>query len=82
MKVKEIHDIDGWGIGSLRIEVNGKYTFSFYANPECPEDFTFNRDVSDAYEIVGLMQMAYEAGKNGEPFEYEFVNEREEDDEE
>jgi len=36
------------------------------------------RDLSDAYSISDLITMAYEAGLAGEPFEYEFIEEKDE----
>ena len=34
-----------------------------------PEDMYLFRNLSDALDVPDLMQMAYEAGKNGEDFE-------------
>ena len=34
-----------------------------------PEDNTLSRDLGFVYQIVPLMKLAYEAGKNGEDFE-------------
>jgi hypothetical protein len=36
-----------------------------------PEDNTIGRNFGDIYKIPELMQMAYEAGKNGESLEFE-----------
>lgn len=36
-----------------------------------PEDMTLGRDLSGAYSISDLIEMAYEAGKNGEDFAFE-----------
>lgn len=41
-----------------------------------PEDMTLNRDLNDVYEIPAMLREAYEAGKRGEPFEEEFVDEK------
>jgi len=43
-----------------------------------PEDMTLFRDLSDAFSISDLISMAYQAGKNGEEFEYELIEEKEE----
>ena len=51
------------------IEVNGKSKASFTDGE--PEDANMGRDFNDIFSIIGLMRMAYEAGKNGEDFEYE-----------
>lgn len=40
-----------------------------------PEDMYLFRDLSDAYSISYLVKMAYEAGKAGEEFEYDFIEE-------
>lgn len=42
-----------------------------------PEDMTLFRDLSDAFSISDLVSMAYLAGKNGEEFEYELIEEKE-----
>ena len=36
-----------------------------------PEDNTLSRNFGDCYIITDLVRMAYEAGKNGEEFEYD-----------
>lgn len=43
-----------------------------------PEDMYLFRDLSDALTVPQLMQMAYEAGKNGENFEIVKVGSEEE----
>lgn len=40
-----------------------------------PEDMSLHRDLSDAHHISGLIKMAYDAGKRGEEWEYESVEE-------
>lgn len=40
------------------------------------EDMYLFRDLSDAYSISDLLKIAYDAGKSGEEFEYELVEER------
>jgi hypothetical protein len=44
-----------------------------------PEDMYLFRDLSSAYSISDLIKMAYEAGKAGEEFEYEFIEEKDEE---
>lgn len=44
-----------------------------------PEDMYLFRDLSDAYSIYNLVKLAYDAGKAGEEFHYEFVEEKDED---
>lgn len=41
-----------------------------------PEDMYLFRDLSDAYSISDLIKLAYEAGKAGEEFNYELIEER------
>lgn len=40
---------------------------------ECPEDAIVGRDLTSCGEIVELMRLAYEAGKNGEEFSIENI---------
>lgn len=35
---------------------------------ECPEDAIIGRDLIDGFQILDLMRIAYEAGKNEEEF--------------
>ena len=46
------------------IEINGKQVFSVSDGE--PEDSNLSRDFSDVYSIPKLLQIVYEAGKNGE----------------
>ena len=66
MDIKEIEGENSEQQATLEIEVNGKTRVCAY--PGEPEDFSLERDLSFAFEIVPLMQEAYEAGKNGEDF--------------
>jgi hypothetical protein len=50
------------------IIVNGKQQISANDYGE-PEDNCLGRDLSFVYSIVGLMKMAFEAGKRGEELE-------------
>lgn len=81
MSVFETHDIDEeYGKGSVTVSISadgGKRGASVTIFAGEPEDNTFNRDLNDAYDISTLVKTAYEAGKRGEPYEYEFVDESE-----
>jgi fructose-1-phosphate kinase PfkB-like protein len=83
MKVTEIHNIDeyGGGKGSLAVTVvddaGNRTSATIYAGE--PEDATFFRDLNGAHNIIKLVMIAYEAGKRGESFEYEFIDENEEE---
>lgn len=49
---------------ALGIEVNGDMRLSI--GPGEPEDMYLHRDLAGAFEIIPLLQEAYEAGKRGE----------------
>ncbi len=66
MEVKEIHTEYEDECNKIEIFVNGKKMF--YVIDGEPEDRLLCRDFSDCYEITTLMQLAYNAGKNGEEF--------------
>lgn len=55
----------------IEIQVNEKRCFSIGSGE--PEDMTISRDLSDALNVVDMMQAAYNAGKSGEPFDLEEV---------
>ena len=61
---------------SLTIEVDGNIEFAVGDGE--PEDSNLARDFSDCLSVIDLMKMAYEAGKNGETWEYELIEENEE----
>lgn len=39
---------------------------------DCPEDATLSRDMTNGNEIIELMKVAYEAGKQGDELSVEF----------
>lgn len=41
-----------------------------------PEDMYLFRDLSDAYNLVSFAKTAYEAGKRGEQFDLQYVEEK------
>ena len=51
------------------IEINDKKVFSVSDGE--PEDSNLSRDFSDVYSIPTLLQIVYEAGKNGEELVFE-----------
>ena len=51
----------------LEITINGKTVFSVFDGEL--EDANLRRDFNDCWKISDLMQLAYDAGKNGEEFE-------------
>ncbi len=54
-----------------QIEVDGEKEFSVHDGE--PEDANLSRDFADAYNVVALMQKAYDAGIKGDVFEIENV---------
>lgn len=77
MKIKEIHNIDDCGQGSVSIYLNNERCLCIRAAES--EDCSFYRDLNDALFIVELVKKAYEAGRAGEELEVEFINESEGD---
>jgi hypothetical protein len=90
MKVIETHAIgvefdEYCGKGSISLEVqdgDGRILGGLEIMAGEPEDAVFFRDLNGAYKIEKLMRLAYEAGKNGEEYNYEFINEDEEEENE
>jgi hypothetical protein len=78
MRIVETRNIDddGYGTAELFVATNediGGIVFS--AACDCPEDNTFHRDLKSVLSIRRLLVLAYEAGKRGEDYEYEYVDE-------
>lgn len=55
----------------LETEDNKNFGASFQELTECPEDATFDRDLSSALVLDKVIKAAYEAGKRGETLEIE-----------
>lgn len=62
---------------SLVIKIDNKQVFSVNELCECPEDATFGRELSDCNNIPELLRKAYEAGRTGDTFEVEYIEEDE-----
>ena len=75
MKIVETITTDDDYRQTLTIEVDGKGIFGVGDGE--PEDSNLSRDFSDCLIVTDLMKMAYEAGKNGEEWEYELIEENE-----
>lgn len=73
MKVKQVHGENIDGMGTLKIEINGKGRI--YAGPGEPEDMSLGRNMNFVYDIVPLMKEAWQAGKNGETWDASEENE-------
>lgn len=59
----------------IKVTSNSKETELWMYNlNDCPEDACFERDLVDSSDIVRFMEIAYEAGKNGEKLELEYID--------
>ena len=74
MKIKEITETDDYR-SFLTIEIDGNKMFDFMGGE--PEDANLSRDFNDCWQITKALEMAYNAGKNGEVFELEVINNNE-----
>lgn len=76
MKVKVIFQKteDGENDTGVEIIIDGKREFCIREGE--PEDMLMWRDLSDAYNVEGMLQRAYLAGKNGEEFSIEYEDEK------
>lgn len=76
MKVVEtIEKYGEEGDSRLTIEIfceNGDKQSVSFGEGE-PEDMYLFRDLSDVYSLFDLVKKSYEAGKRGEPFEFEEI---------
>lgn len=57
------------------MEIDGVNKLSVYPLYESPEDATIERDLVGCSDVANYMNMAYLAGKNGEEFSIEIVEE-------
>ena len=58
---------------SLEIVIDGKSKFKVSNSADAMEDATLSRDFEDCHNIPALLRKAFEAGKNGEDFEIEYI---------
>ena len=73
MKVIVTERVDfEWGYEELEIVINDNTKFKV-GSYDAPEDNTLSRNFSDCYDIPELLRKAYDAGRNGEKFEIEYV---------
>ena len=67
MEIKLISKIDSYYSQEQGIFINDKSSwYSRDLASDCPEDATLDRDMTSGHEIIKLMEIAFEAGKNGE----------------
>ena len=83
MKIKETYSYHGEEpseVSHISITLYTDYsTQSISIGEGEPEDMYLFRDLSDAYHIADAIRLAYEAGRRGEEFEYEFIEDKDED---
>ena len=77
MKVTET--FEGWRMSLLVETDEGNEEVSFKEGE--PEDNSFGRDLNDAFTIRRLVELAYNAGKNGEDIEWVDIDDSEEGEE-
>lgn len=68
MKVTIIDNVDEDGKGSYGVRI-GNFRLVICSGE--PEDNTFYRDLNDAYSLLDLIKVTYEAGKKGEELIFE-----------
>lgn len=64
IKIREGFDCDD--LEWQEMTVDGKYGMSVYPLCDCPEDAIIGRSLPSCFEVLDLMRLAYNAGKNGE----------------
>ena len=76
MEIKEISKISVWGNNSYTIILKDEKgdTMSLFFGDGETEDNTLGRNFNDIYSIIDALNMAYEAGKNGEEWEIDDSN--------
>lgn len=70
-------------IGTDRIKIlieSGKDKGKLLFKTGEPEDNSFNRNLSDVYNIPDALKLAYDAGKNGEEWVEEWIDDDGEED--
>lgn len=60
---------------ALEITIDGKLVLSFWDGE--PEDATLARNFKDCWQIDGIIEQAFNAGKSGEEFSVEHLQEDE-----
>ena len=77
MEVKIIQSYDENNSRSEDMYIDEKFAESASPMYECPEDATLERDLVSCSRIAKLMELAFNAGKNGEDFIVKFENSEE-----
>lgn len=76
--VRETEDEEYYEWQQMEIMIDGKKVFDV-CSADSPEDNNLHRNFSDCYSIPQLLKRAWEAGKNGEPFELTYEEAEDED---
>lgn len=76
MEIKIIQSENSDGMLCEDMEINGNFAQSVYPLNERPEDAYLERDLISCSAIADYMKEAYEAGKNGESFDVQVVQEK------
>ncbi len=65
-------DDDGYTHDSMEVFIKDNRVYSNHVYPltDCPEDAIIGRDLVSCYDIIKAMEIAYNAGKNGEEWIY------------
>lgn len=76
MRVVVTHErSDDYMYAGLEIVIDDTYKFSVHHSEDSPEDNTLDRSFADCFDIPSMLKRAYEAGKNGEELEIEYISE-------
>jgi hypothetical protein len=73
MKIKSIIRELSDDRSGIEIIINGEMVFDVFEDE--PEDMKMCRTLKDCLKAPDLLRLAYEAGKNGEDFEVERIDE-------
>lgn len=75
MDIKTHYKFDSdYGHADFTVFIDGEKKYNVW-DSDSPEDNNIGRNFSDSVEVVKLMKLAYEAGKNGEEFNEEHTEE-------
>lgn len=77
MKIEQLNSTDSNDCARVRLFVDGKQIVSIGCLSECPEDAMLERDLNFVYNIPKLMRQAYDAGKNGDAFDFTSIEDDE-----
>lgn len=73
VQIEKIHPEEDSNYNRVTIVINDKERLSIGGGE--PEDMSLSRDLSDVYNIVSIIEDAYNAGVMGEPLELYYEEE-------